>query len=74
MPNKHCPIQKRDCMDCCAWYIDGECAVRMIAESMFHDVSLCPIGEAYRRSIEPNKCDVESIEESRKTQNYLGGS
>lgn len=35
--------------------------------------SLCPIGEAYKRSIEPNKCDLESLEEDRKMQDYLGG-
>lgn len=72
MSNKHCPIKKRDCMDCCAWYIVGECAVTIIAESMLHDVSLCPLGEAYKRSVEPNKCDLESVEEDREIQDWGG--
>jgi hypothetical protein len=31
MSDKHCPLIKAPCKDSCAWNIDGECAIAIIA-------------------------------------------
>ena len=32
--NKLCPMDKPYCIDKCQWYMNGECAVKVIAKSL----------------------------------------
>lgn len=64
-------IHEFDCRDNCAWLVDGECAIAIIAKANSPEKIARAILDA---PLEPNKCDMERewLSEDEEEQNYAG--